>query len=239
MTMRSVRGSPAPAGIDPFGGQIALLPMRTFGSPAPAGIDPQVALERRVASDGRFPRTRGDRPADCEEVHWEPRLPVPPHPRGYTLRRRRLETLQVQPGSPAPAGIDLLMPVPLHVPVVRWFPRTRGDRPATWFWTEGVGVAEGSPAPAGIDPDSKHQLVHRPGLGSPAPAGIDPSLVDHDTNAPHRRFPRTRGDRPQSAHDTNAPHWRRGSPAPAGIDLRISATNRLTFRRVVPPHPRG
>ena len=48
------------------------------GSPAHAGIDPRVAPEQDA--DGRFPRTRGDRPTLWPA--YSPRSVVPPHTRG-------------------------------------------------------------------------------------------------------------------------------------------------------------
>ena len=73
--------------------------------------------------DGRFPRTRGDRPSKrgCAGVE----ATVPPHTRGSTHHAWLRDAWNS--GSPAHAGIDLPK-TKLQVQYDR-FPRTRGDRP--------------------------------------------------------------------------------------------------------------
>ena len=70
------------------------------GSPAPAGIDPWARHPWGCLC--RLPRTRGDRPPDF--ILASERVVAPPHPRGST--RDGQTKGKFQEGSPAPAGID-------------------------------------------------------------------------------------------------------------------------------------
>ena len=70
------------------------------GFPAPAGMDPAGA--RSDSSSSGIPRTRGDGPVSIERRSGRP--PDSPHPRGWTLWRRREWVIPV--GFPAPAGMD-------------------------------------------------------------------------------------------------------------------------------------
>ncbi len=71
----------------------------TWGSPAPAGMVRTTAIE--VARSAGFPRTRGDGPS-LKRSYPSCRA-VPPHPRGWSRRRR--DVVWPDPGSPAPAGM--------------------------------------------------------------------------------------------------------------------------------------
>ncbi len=235
--------------------------IRLRGSPAPAGIDPGQGVPRIVSE--RLPRTRGDRP---DRLAWSARVRLaPPHPRGSTPSRGRNGI--IARGSPAPAGIDPdfhfgrppaarlprtrgdrpdiraalpisavapphprgSTPAASHLGLPRrgspapagidpdaavkarfqvWLPRTRGDRP-NGSYVSIVGVSA-PPHPRGSTPmsGSVNPLVQ----GSPAPAGIDPS--DAHGHAVSLGLPRTRGDRPDPRY--------RPAPAPGA-----------------PPHPRG
>ena len=292
-------GSPAPAGIDPRGvaddahvqglprtrgdrprsnNSGAVMPPapphprgstphvgaredRVAGSPAPAGIDPISGRISRTCT--WLPRTRGDRP--LRQYQDREQSEAPPHPRGST--RQSFTPFTLFRGSPAPAGIDPC--AWSSVFLLRWLPRTRGDRPLSQFLRHPPGQAP--PHPRGSTP---HDLPPDPRLrGSPAPAGIDPAPTSSPRSA--TRLPRTRGDRPLSGyygHPSVAapPHprgstlrageWRpraRGSPAPAGIDPptcgRTASRRRLPRTRgdrppspvtitgggLAPPHPRG
>ena len=132
------------------------------GSPAPAGIDPWGMGVS--GTPRRLPRTRGDRPV---RMHCTTKFcSAPPHPRGSTRSsygRKRMET-----GSPAPAGIDPACRWPAGTrhglprtrgdrPEALWSnlacrmapPHPRGSTPGT---AADNGYFPGSPAPAGIDP---------------------------------------------------------------------------------------
>ncbi len=190
---------------------------------------------------------------------------APPHPRGSTPDAP--PSLNLDGGSPAPAGIDPMRVIP--APSISGLPRTRGDRPALDL--DDHRQPEAPPHPRGSTPIEVRRGAGA--RGSPAPAGIDPpSGQPADRLA---RLPRTRGDRPpedqQSAEVATAPPHPRGStlfdiddrrgivgsPAPAGIDptlqrscrpmLRLPRTrgdrpSSSTLSRTncqAPPHPRG
>ena len=109
---------PHPRGWTPVG--LLEILVRT-GSPAPAGMDPIAAGTNLLT--GRLSRTRGDRPYG--QITLSQASTAPPHPRGWTQRRRRQGSVCI--GSPAPAGMD-------HRPDTgrcsrSWLPRTPGDGP--------------------------------------------------------------------------------------------------------------
>ena len=92
------------------------------GSPASAGIDP--STPSNGGNTPRLPRIRGDRPGRRSGLAGWCR--APPHPRGSTLPFAA--PAPVEPGSPAPAGID--PSASCAAAGDRRLPRTRGDRPA-------------------------------------------------------------------------------------------------------------
>ena len=231
------------------------------GSPAHAGID------RRSWSGSRrrrwFPRTRGDRPGPGYLTGAT--LPVPPHTRGSTWRRRARAS--ATPGSPAHAGIDPKGESRSATP--SGFPRTRGDRP----YVDAVNphMLAVPPHTRGSTATAKAWAEGR--IGSPAHAGIDRVFVSARSST--EGFPRTRGDRPlksqirgtgfsvpphtrgSTARSPARPNLEFGSPAHAGIDPggSVGVGVGLGFPRTrgdrprwpaplmgstgVPPHTRG
>ncbi len=203
-------------------------------SPAHAGIDP--LWGREYPRGRRFPRTRGDRPGLIDQE--TPLVLFPPHTRGSTPKTA--ECQDHSSVSPAHAGIDL--GAADESPAEQSFPRTRGDRPDDereqlddlWFPPH----TRGSTLRWEKIPLSRHV--------SPAHAGIDPGFPTQ--KRPRRRFPRTRGDRPNPPHffdviimfpphtrgSTSAgrmrPCNRQVSPAHAGIDLGIAVRRRHPVR---------
>ena len=149
-----------------------------------------------------FPRTRGDGPRDGRGERHLP--PVPPHPRGWSHLLAGVPV--IEQGSPAPAGM-----VPTECrpcPARQRFPRTRGDGPI---------VDPGGPLTIAVPPhprgwSRRTNVIADEPRGSPAPAGMVPS--DTARHWRYGRFPRTRGDGPQTSAT--------GAPPVA-----------------VPPHPRG
>ena len=178
------RGFPAPAGIDPDTGHVALLLPARF--PRPRGDRP-VDLGARWWLPRWFPRARGDRPDVSGPAAI--RTSVSPRPRGSTLVRRCRP--RSGRGFPAPAGID--PPSFVTIGGSSWFPRARGDRPApcSKFWFA-VPV---SPRPRGSTLICSSCCFSASGF--PAPAGIDPSIEVPALKV--RGFPRARGDRPSPA----------------------------------------
>ena len=193
------------------------------GFPALAGIDP--SWRSCASSASRFPRARGDRPETEPYAGRDP--PVSPRSRGSTLEATMFDTLSL--GFPALAGIDLS--AAHQVTELRRFPRARGDRPSSV--PPAVLRQEVSPRSRG---STRRHRLHRPGhRGFPALAGIDPFWAM--VNCSPTRFPRARGDRPQTAiisiqSSTVSPRSRgstfrriaparvmTGFPALAGIDL--------------------
>ena len=216
------------------------------GSPAHAGMDPSVVHPDRNHS--RLPRTRGDGPCITRCVRRT--AAAPPHTRGWTLNPSRQASRG--PGSPAHAGMDPGLRMHEgrqgRLPRTRgdgprWTrsnPRRSAAPPHTRGWTrlehQGTSLAHGSPAHAGMDPRpaGRPRFWRRlprtrgdgPGLdtgsdalnaapphtrgwtpavgrrrrgsaGSPAHAGMDPPLV---LAPPRMRWlPRTRGDGPMPA----------------------------------------
>ena len=79
--------------------------MHPKGSPAPAGIDP--SSRGMTPAKRRFPRTRGDRPMHHTTTHqeqvWFPRT------RGDRPDLLSQSSGDEVTGSPAPAGIDLIV----------------------------------------------------------------------------------------------------------------------------------
>ncbi len=152
------------------------------GCPAHAGIDP---LNRDTpASPVGLPRTRGDRPEALREP-WHGGVAAP-HTRGST--HVRAVDMHADRGCPAHAGID-----PRAVAsrlVVRWLPRTRGDRPFAADLAE-IG-SEAAPHTRG---STRGRRAHAGAvLGCPAHAGIDPKITAEINR--ELGLPRTRGDRP-------------------------------------------
>ena len=197
------------------------------GSPAPAGIDPTSGS--RPVDRWRLPRTRGDRPSG-QDVHLHV-VQAPPHPRGSTSVDPARQ--DGRPGSPAPAGIDPRVDrmggYPRRLPRTRgdrprmgWVasvtpeapPHPRGSTPAL---RANYPVDDGSPAPAGIDPVAG--IVAGTTVGLPRTRGDRPAIHIQFGNvggAP----PHPRGSTPGGRCE-QAPC--RGSPAPAGIDPTLLA----------------
>ena len=136
-----------------------------------------------------FPRTRGDAPPAQQAALA--RSGLPPHTRGCTgvgapLPRR-------QGASPAHAGMHPR--AASRSPTTARFPRTRGDAPKSS--ASGRGCTWLPPHTRGctVWPDNcSHGFV-----ASPAHAGmhLDRSQTHHYVD----RFPRTRGDAPDSPHE--------------------------------------
>ena len=191
------------------------------GSPAPAGMVPW--RRARAASASRFPRTRGDGPPPPSLPRR--RRPVPPHPRGWSLREGGAAALTI--GSPAPAGMVPAKRSRYRSPA--GFPRTRGDGPSPP--DPEVAAVVVPPHPRGWSLTGS--AIERANIGSPAPAGMVPWRAA--SCAGNGRFPRTRGDGPPGGvlyveRKVVPPHprgWSRrdvarqplhgGSPAPAGM----------------------
>ena len=151
-------------------------------SPALAGMD--LASDSAFGTPRRFPRTRGDGPANGLTLRQLAQFP--PHSRGWTLRpelRDRWGRV-----SPALAGMDPLRATP--GPDRRRFPRTRGDGPDLAGGGRGVGAFP--PHSRGWTESRQHLAALH--LVSPALAGMD--LRGDDVNPEMCRFPRTRGDGP-------------------------------------------
>ena len=174
-------GFPASAGMDPSASSPAhrwprfprergdgpsqeLPPARRAGGfPASAGMDRPPAS--RPWRSCRFPRERGDGPES--PYGGSQSTAVSPRARGWTRGDRRDRAADY--GFPASAGMD---PRPGPAPCIRsWFPRERGDRPATR--TRSRDVTSVSPRGRGWN----RAGPPRPGArGSfPASAGMDPS----------------------------------------------------------------
>ena len=151
-------------------------------SPALAGIDPHRSTRRPTRT--RFPRARGDRPADADRRKLQ-RL-LTPRSRGSTPARSR-KNLKY-PASPALAGIDPAGRA--AVPPASRFPRARGDRPASGNFAGGY---EALP-PRSRGSTRKPASQKTKNAASPALAGIDPSAPQRAS--PSWCFPRARGDRP-------------------------------------------
>ena len=162
-------------------------------SPACAGIDPGQHENRQ--RDIRFPRMRGDRPS--AGAPQEPTREFPPHARGSTrFVKSRRTGIYV---SPACAGIDR------RTRHCRGqgssFPRMRGDRP---------GPCAPAPPSCEFPPHARGstsraaRYLHAQYV-SPACAGIDPP--SKPVFRTDRRFPRMRGDRPES-HSLSLPGQR-------------------------------
>ncbi len=210
------------------------------GSPAPAGIDPASVADGRFG--GGLPRTRGDRPYRFG-LTFAPQK-APPHPRGSTPR---MINLGHRPqGSPAPAGIDpdpggsgpdrkrlprtrgdrpratILFAISVQAP-----PHPRGS---TLDEPELGAIVSGSPAPAGIDPRPRSAEGRSAGL--PRTRGDRPTVARLERHA-RQAPPHPRGSTPLTTAPTTA---RFGSPAPAGIDL---AREQLGFEPSGLPRTRG
>ncbi len=135
---RCIRGSPAPAGIDPGHVQgrpwpsvapphprgSTLVPPRgrhdARGSPAPAGIDPRSTYNSGTWAG--LPRTRGDRPDFAGEYLTDGK--APPHLREST--HRAMSAASSEDGSPSPQvsrhnNHELTPPTP--IPHLRIAPR--------------------------------------------------------------------------------------------------------------------
>ena len=231
------------------------------GSPAPAGIDPLMSRSR--AKCIWLPRARGDRPRPMTAPLGA--MTAPPRPRGSTRAQR---DCRGRPGrSPAPAGIDLGRPAgavpsrrlprargdrpPSHPPLCcpgRAPPRPRGSTRRSLCCRSPFC---GSPAPAGIDPASRLAAASCSRL--PRARGDRP-WHDAPLRAGGLAPPRPRGS---TSIPRFAAAWAAGSPAPAGIDLwstyLVGATMRLPRARgdrpsspsapawssPAPPRPRG
>ncbi len=236
---QAVRGSPAPAGMDPH----RHLPVRPApGLPRTRGDGPRSARWRTAPSwapphprgwtlgtigdrNSSFwlPRTRGDGPL-LGASSLRPST-APPHPRGWTpilscvsYRYR---------GSPAPAGMDL--DDRCAACVAEWLPRTRGDGPDQQGASRHQDGAP--PHPRGWTPGACGGSTR--GAGSPAPAGMDPTLVCRAITPV--RLPRTRGDGPCVHNEIvetmgGLPRTRGDGPHEVGT---------LLARLAAPPHPRG
>ncbi|GAM02313.1 hypothetical protein SP5_076_00950 [Sphingomonas parapaucimobilis NBRC 15100] len=170
-----------------------------------------------------FPRTRGDGPP----LTLKPRLklPVPPHPRGWSQCLGGWEMTYY--GSPAPAGMVPPKAAPLETS--SRFPRTRGDGPVLQVQLQLFNLVPPHPRGWSLEGIRDGARV----AGSPAPAGMVP--VARWRRSSRTWFPRTRGDGPvhlrrQVGRDLVPPHPRgwslqaagslhgaRGSPAPAGM----------------------
>ena len=239
--MRTKKGSPAHAGIDPrpawrfAPSHWAPPPTRgstlltqtdeiaPHGSPAHAGIDRD--QPRVFDRESRLPRPRGDRPDFPSGLLYLPEAPPPTRGSTRDGRARRWRPC----GSPAHAGIDPVAKL-VDLPDGR-LPRPRGDRP--------VPPAQGGDRAAAPPPTrGSTRLPHPPaqiGRGSPAHAGID--LLALESSRVDPWLPRPRGDRPLrrrcerkvltappptrgSTPERDIPLSKRiGSPAHAGIDL--------------------
>ena len=158
----------------------------------------------------------------CSVVSWM----VSPHTRGST--RPSLGLAGGDQGFPAHAGIDPSASFPRAA--FSRFPRTRGDRPYV-----SIDDIDGLV----VSPHTRGSTVFRleepfAVSGFPAHAGIDRSCAN--ASSLRKRFPRTRGDRPELRHLPRkvlqvSPHTRgstrrkprgarglQGFPAHAGID---------------------
>ena len=93
------------------------------GFPAHAGMDRRRCLA--FGAMARFPRPRGDGPA--EQLAHLPVVEVSPPTRGWTQESQGRPLPRI--GFPAHAGMDLSPRS--TIPRIRWFPRPRGDGPAS------------------------------------------------------------------------------------------------------------
>ncbi len=152
------------------------------GSPAHAGMVPVREPHRPVAL--RFPRPRGDGPIGQRGLC----LPgeVPPPTRGWS-QSPLCETVRVR-GSPAHAG--MVPPGNIAGSAAHWFPRPRGDGPATGH-SDGRMVAVPPPTRGWSISTSVRAPIPS---GSPAHAGMVPLL--NNLSGLRARFPRPRGDGP-------------------------------------------
>ncbi len=168
---------------------------------------------------------RGDRPSLALARHCG--VLAPPHARGSTLHPGA--PAGQRPGSPACAGIDLL--IPTEVLYRLRLPRMRGDRPAV-----PPSPQYSLSAPPHARGSTLRKVVTGPhAKGSPACAGIDLRTRPAPTRC--SGLPRMRGDRPcarslrarmlkappHARGSTRRGRWQQGpeqgSPACAGIDL--------------------
>ena len=192
------------------------------GSPAPAGIDP---FRKRGRGSARWlPRTRGDRPLAKPSTSRP--SGAPPHPRGSTPAATQFR--HDSRGSPAPAGIDPRRGCPAsrcsRLPRTRGDrPEMRGasfptvaapphPRGSTHRHHDHARRGRGSPAPAGIDPG--WTICRTPTVWLPRTRGDRPqsAIVDQLQN---RAPPHPRG----STRVSDCQLFQAGgSPAPAGID---------------------
>ena len=152
----------------------------------------------------------------------------------------------VTAGFPAHAGMD--PSAPASAPTRTWFPRPRGDGPLDV--DHHVHHQRVSPPTRGWTPAEDPHPPWRAGF--PAHAGMD--LTRRHMYSSFWRFPRPRGDGPEDGtawlfrHTVSPPTrgWtpaegrfpagRRGFPAHAGMDLRITGTATLAEGF---PRPRG
>ncbi len=224
---------PHPRGWTLLGSHAGRLRLRLRGSPAPAGMDPTNSAGRSCAKG--LPRTRGDGP--CLRRVPGYKNVAPPHPRGWTPGESRW-TGKAK-GSPAPAGMDPVQSRvrqgaaglprtrgdgPHRIKTARGWtaapPHPRG-------WTHTHAVAQefiaGSPAPAGMDPFG---ICARPASDRlPRTRGDGPAIAQfRDCSRPAPPHPRgwTHSTHTHADTDTHP-----GSPAPAGMDpCRPSASRR-------------
>ena len=213
---------------------------RRCGFPAHAGMD--LPDSGHLRAPIRFPRPRGDGPS--QRLSAAAIKQVSPPTRGWTAVAG--DGRRAGRGFPAHAGMDLW-----DTREKQWewrFPRPRGDGPETGAWS--VQYTEVSPPTRGWT--LGWCFRHRWHRGFPAHAGMDPD--DRRRAAPHRRFPRPRGDGPPTATGPTASctvspptrGWTRvaripcvrlaGFPAHAGMDpvLTVVYDDTNGF-----PRPRG
>ena len=210
------------------------------GFPAHAGMDRSYAIQwpRRK----RFPRPRGDGPQMTYEDTTA--ATVSPPTRGWTHMAKIIKRRIM--GFPAHAGMDPDRPHGRRARV--GFPRPRGDGPS--LLVSRTPVARVSPPTRGWT--LLHPLEDVQGDGFPAHAGMDRRRSVSSWT--RRRFPRPRGDGPQSltgdcSSEAVSPPTRgwtalvltehsriTGFPAHAGMDPEDRVTMRLGCGF---PRPRG
>ena len=152
------------------------------GCPAHAGIVPTYFNASRSLS--RLPRARGDRPTRAIRALGS-RM-VAPRTRGSSPGFTHGGNMSQ--GCPAHAGI--VRRITLCMSLIRWLPRTRGDRPCIKMFIRELD--EVAPHTRGSSPGSRGH--HGAPRGCPAHAGIVPTRPPRQTPCPG--LPRTRGDRP-------------------------------------------
>ncbi len=167
------------------------------------------ALKRRVQDRSRLFRNVGEymlrQTINRFDAQKDPDGKAPPRLRGWTSETA--SSSSSRPGSPAPAGMDLM--AFFNPTTAKRLPRACGDGPVS-----AAAAIDSTPAPPRLRgwtfPD---HAAGRIDGGSPAPAGMDHDVIHGHLD--HLRLPRACGD-PGSCMN-RAPSGRTGQPSVAGL----------------------